>query len=206
MEFLFSNYPPVKTSGKSFADVFYSLLHQSSGMDIAVGYISSDSIAELQKTIELNSNVRRLNLIIGMHYFDRFTKTQYNAASNLGRFLRDNQIGDVRLVTAFRYHGKLYSYSNTQGPFAGIIGSNNLSSIVDGGSRIYESSLLLDDYQSARKMYDFINDLSVKASKSISELEITEFNAENPLLEGHEFVRRMSAYAVGLAMEKRTGI
>lgn len=76
MEFLFSNFPPVKTGGKTFADTFYTLLHQASGMDIAVGYVSSDSLVELQKTIELNANIRSLNLIIGMHYFDRFTKVQ----------------------------------------------------------------------------------------------------------------------------------
>lgn len=206
MEFLFSNFPPVKTGGKTFADTFYTLLHQASGMDIAVGYVSSDSLVELQKTIELNANIRSLNLIIGMHYFDRFTKVQYNAAMRLNEFLHENKLGDVRLVTAFRYHGKLYSYINQAGPFAGIIGSNNLSSIIDGGTRIYESSLLLDDYPSAKKMNDFISELSNNASKSIAELEITEFNDENPLLEGHEFVRRMTAYSVAMAMNHKTGI
>lgn len=79
-----------------------------------------DSLIELQKTIELNSNIRTLNLIIGMHYFDYFTKVQYDAAMHLNDFLAGNQMGGVRLVKAFRYHGKLYSYSNATGPFAGI--------------------------------------------------------------------------------------
>lgn len=204
MEFLFSNYPPMKTGCKTFADTFYGLVPRSSALDIAVGYVSSDSLAELQKTIELNSNIQRLNLVIGMHYFDRFTKVQYNAAMRLSEFLRENHLGDVKLVTAFRYHGKLYSYSNAQGPFAGIIGSNNLSSIVDGGTRVYESSLLLDDVPSARKMNEFISNLSSTAAKSIAELDIQEFNNENPLLEGHEFVRRLSAYAVAMALNQKT--
>ena len=204
MEFLFDNYPPVKTGSKTFSDAFYSLLHQAAAIDIAVGYVSSDSLAELQKTIELNSNIRRLNLIIGMHYFERFTKVQYNAANRLSQFLLENHLGEVRLVTAFRYHGKLYSYSDTQGPFAGIIGSNNLSSIIDGGIRTYESSLLLDDRLNAKKMNDFIQSLSQNATRRIDELEITEFNDENPLLEGHEFVKRMTAYAVALAITKKT--
>lgn len=206
MEFLFSNYPPVKTGGKTFSDSFYSLLHQASAMDIAVGYVSSESLVELQKTIELNTNIHKLNLIIGMHYFDRFTKVQYNAATRLYQFLHDNKLGDVRLVTAFRYHGKLYSYSNQQGPFAGIIGSNNLSCIVDGGARTYESSLLLDDSVLAKKMNDFIVTLTNNATKSISEIDITEFNDENLLLEGHEFVRRMTASSVGAAMSQRTEV
>lgn len=204
MEFLFNNYPPVKTGNKTFSEAFYSLLHQATSMDIAVGYVSSDSLAELQKTIELNNNIRRLNLIIGMHYYDRFTKVQYNTANRLNKYLLENHLGEVRLVTAFRYHGKLYSYSDAQGPFAGIIGSNNLSSIVDGGVRAYESSLLLDDRLQAKKMSDFIQSLSQNATRRIDELEITEFNDENPLLEGHEFVKRMTTYAVASAMTNKT--
>lgn len=206
MEFLFSNYPPVQTECKTFADTFYGLLPQTSELNIAIGYVSSDSLAELQKTIELNKNIHKMNLIIGMHYFDRFTKVQYNAASRLGDFLRVNLLGDVKLVTAFRYHGKLYSFSKDNLPFAGIIGSNNLSSIVDGGVRTYESSLLIDDAMSVKKMNDFIIQLDSTASKSISELEITEFNDENPLLEGHEFVQRMTAYSVEMAKSRKTNI
>ena len=204
MEFLFSNYPPVRTGCKTFADTFYGLLPKASGLDIAIGYVSSDSLIELQKTIELNSNIHKMNLIIGMHYFDCFTKVQYNAASKLSQFLRENALGDVKLVTAFRYHGKLYSYSNDNGPFAGIIGSNNLSSIVDGGTRIYESSVLIDDVPSAKRIKDFITQLETTASKSISELEIEKFNDENPLLEGHELVNRVSAHTLALIMNKRT--
>lgn len=38
MEFLFSNYPPIRTDCKTFSDVFYSLLPQASKLDIAVGF------------------------------------------------------------------------------------------------------------------------------------------------------------------------
>ena len=104
MEFLFSNYPPMKTGSKTFAETFYGLLPQTSKLDIAVGYVSADSLIELQKTIELNSNIRTLNLIVGMHYFDHFTKVQYDAAMHLNDFLMENQLGGVRLVIDFRFH------------------------------------------------------------------------------------------------------
>lgn len=55
MELLFSNYPPVKTKYHTFSDVFYSTLSQSTELDIAVGYITSDSLIELQKVVELNT-------------------------------------------------------------------------------------------------------------------------------------------------------
>lgn len=206
MEFLFSNYPPMKTGYKTFSDTFYGLLPQTSKLDIAVGYVSSDSLIELQKTIELNSNIRTLNLIVGMHYFDQFTKVQYDAAMHLNDFLTSNRLGGVRLVNAFRYHGKLYSYSNDDGPFAGIIGSNNLSSIVDGGVRVYESSILLHDSAQAKQMNDFISQLMHTSTKNISELQIDTFNTENPLLDGHEFVEKVSPLNLAKALYAKTAI
>lgn len=206
MEFLFSNYPPMKTGCKTFADTFYGLLPQTSKLDIAVGYVSSDSLIELQKTIELNSNIRTLNLIVGMHYFDHFTKVQYDAAIRLNEFLTSNGLGGVRLVNAFRYHGKLYSYSNDNGPFAGIVGSNNLSSIVDGGVRVYESSILLQDAASAQQMNDFISQLMQTSTKNISELEIDTFSNENILLDGHEFVEKVSPLNLAKAICAKTSL
>lgn len=204
MEFLFSNYPPMKTSYKTFADCFYGLLPDTSRLDIAVGYVSSDSLIELQKTIELNENIRSVNLVIGMHYFDKFTKVQYDAAMHLNDFLKAEKLGGVRLVTAFRYHGKLYSYSGSNGPFAGIIGSNNLSSIVDGGVRIYESSILLREPSAAKQMNSFVNELVRTSTTNISELEIDTFNNENDLLEGHEFVEKVSPQRLATILCEKT--
>lgn len=206
MDFLFSNYPPMKTGNKTFAEAFYSLLPKTSKLDIAVGYVSADSLIELQKTIELNSNIRTLNLIIGMHYFDHFTKVQYDAAMHLNDFLAGNQMGGVRLVNAFRYHGKLYSYSNATGPFAGIVGSNNLSSIVDGGVRMYESSVLLNDEVSAKQINAFIRQLMQTSTRNIAELEIDTFNNENALLDGHEFVEKVAPQNLAKAINAKTDI
>ena len=77
MEFLFSNYPPVKTEFSTFYEKFYSLIPISSRLDIAVGYVSSDSLMELKRIIELNQNIQELNLIVGMHYFEYFTQTSH---------------------------------------------------------------------------------------------------------------------------------
>lgn len=192
MEFLFSNYPPVKTDNSSFAEAFYSLIPQTRQLNIAVGYVSSDSLMELKRVVELNSNIQKLNLIIGMHYFEHFTKVQYNAAMVLNDFLTENHLGEVRLVNAFKYHGKLYSYSKDSGPFAGIIGSNNLSSIVESGSRVYESSFLIDQIPQAKQMKEFIDSLSRKAARNIAELEIDTFNATNPVLDGLDSVDKLS--------------
>ncbi len=190
MEFLQSNYPPLKTSSRSFSDAFYDLIPHTKELDIAVGYITSDSLIELKKLVELN-NLRKLHLTIGMHYFEKFTKVEYNTAVALNEFLVSNHCGEVRLVTPFKYHGKLYSYSNDTGTYAGIIGSNNLSSIVDGGSRVYESSLFIDEPALATEMKGFIQRLVDTSTENISELDITSFREVNPLLDTHENVRKV---------------
>lgn len=204
MDFLFSNYPPMKTEYKSFSDTFYGLLPQTTKLDIAVGYVSTEALLELQKTIEYNTNLQNINLIVGMHYFDKFTKVQYEAAMRLNQFLKGNNLGGVHLVNAFRYHGKLYSYSNEGGPFAGIIGSNNLGGIVDSGVRVYESSLLLREHPAVVQMNDFIVRLMQTASKNIAELEIDTFKSENELLDGHEFVEKVSAQKLARALSEKT--
>lgn len=190
MEFLQSNYPPLKTTSRSFSDAFYDLIPHSKELDIAVGYVTSDSLIELQKLVELN-NLHKLHLAIGMHYFEKFTKVEYNTAMALNDFLVSNHCGEVRLVTPFKYHGKLYSYTNDTGAYAGIIGSNNLSSIVEGGSRVYESSILIDEITLAREMNGFIKRLVDTSTENISQLNIDTFKEVNPLLDTHENVKKV---------------
>jgi len=191
MEFLFSNLPPIGTSYKAFAETFYSIIPEATRLDIAVGYVTADSLAELKQAIACNSNIETLNLIIGMHYWDRFTKLEYNAAIRLNDFLRDERRGEVRIVTPFRFHGKLYSYSNATGAFAGIIGSNNLSSIVDCRTRTYEVSALFRQQEYVLEMRKFIDRLSADATDNLADCSITEFKERNALLEDLENVARI---------------
>ncbi len=191
MEFLFSDLPPVRTSCPTFADTFYSLIPEAVRLDIAVGYITADSLAVLKQTVAYNSNIETLNLIIGMHRWEKFTKLEYDAALNLNSFLRTERRGEVRLVTPFRFHGKLYSYSNQKGAFAGIIGSNNLSSIVENRTRTYEAAALFRNEKHAVEMREFIDRLSSDASDNLADCEITDFKERNTLLEDHENVEKL---------------
>ena len=88
MEFLHSNYPPCRISGtRTFSEAFYDLLSETEKLDIAVGYVTSDSLAELKQIAELNKNIHTLNLTIGMHYIERFTQSAYKAACVLNQYL-----------------------------------------------------------------------------------------------------------------------
>ena len=191
MEFLYSNLSPLRTSYPSFAETFYSLIPKSARIDIAVGYITADSLAELKQAVAQNKNIEILNLIIGMHYWDKFTRLEYKAAVGLNDFLRGEKRGEVKIVKSFRFHGKLYSYSNAEGAFAGIIGSNNLSSIVDSRTRIYEASALICEQKYAAKILEFIEALSSSAADNIADCPIDEFKMCNTLLEDHENVQKV---------------
>jgi hypothetical protein len=191
MEFLFSDLPPMRTSYREFAETFFTLIQEATRLDIAVGYVTADSLAELQQMVIQNNNISALNLIIGMHYWDRFTKLQYNAAVALNEYLRKEDRGEVRLVTPFRFHGKLYSYSNSNGAFAGIIGSNNLGSIVESKTRTYEASLLVSEQKEADQMRKFIDQLKASATDNINDCKVTDFIERNTLLEEHENVKKV---------------
>lgn len=191
MRFVHSNIPPVKFNVNSFTDEFDFLFSKADKIDIAVGYITTASIAELKRLMELNPG-KVLNLIIGMHYIEKFTKAEYNASMNLNNFLLENRCGSISLVKSFMYHGKMYTYSHNGTPFAGLIGSNNLSSILKQSSRVYESSILLDDSNLAKQMLDFCDALRVKASSPIADIDITDFKKNIPVLDGHDKVTKVN--------------
>lgn len=204
MEFLFSNLPPCKTKAQTFRNMFYSLANDYKHIDIAVGYVTTDSLYELKRAAEL-LELKHLNLTIGMHYIEKFTKLQYQAAMGLDEYLRELQIGSVKVVTAFQFHGKLYSYSDDK-PRAGIIGSNNLGSIVNRYSRVYEASYLIRQPDEAKQMYSFIEKLNQTAVQEIKAVEISDFKKENPLLEEHENVTRISRSEMSTVHKELTEI
>ena len=206
MEFLYSNIPPLRTTNQTFADAFYSLIHEATRMDIAVGYITADSLAELKQTLAFNENIKTMNLIIGMHRWDKFTKLQYSAAIDLNEWLRSKARGEVRLVIPFKFHGKLYSYSNQNGAFAGIVGSNNLGSIVDSRTRTYEASMLLRENTYAEQMRNFIEELSNTSTVNLADCTITEFNETNYLLEDHENVKKVPRDELAETLSKLTDV
>ena len=190
IDFLFSNHLPVKTKFQSFSDCFFDLLYEAEQLNIAVGYVTADSLVELKKIIEDNAKPK-LNLSIGMHYFDGFTKLEYQAATDLNNFLKDNKLGIVKLTNTFRYHGKAYSFLNSSGPYAAILGSNNLSSI-DEKNRIYEASVLINERSYAKQLNDFIMQISNNASVDLASCEISRFKQHNSLLENHHLVEKVT--------------
>lgn len=190
-ELLFANRMPVKTKHRTFYDAFSGMLNEADELYIAVGYITAESLAELKRLAELNG-INYLCLTIGMHHVDKFTRSQYNAAKALGEFLMKNGRGEVRIVTSFMYHGKMYLAGKNSEIIAGIIGSDNLSSIMNDSRSAYEASLLVRDRQIIADMKSFADSLNKNASILINEYDTDSFRDKDvSALTGQEGVEHL---------------
>ena len=129
MELLSSNFSPLKITKDSFVSRWEYLFASSAEVRIAVGYVSNDSLLHLTKLLELNKP-RRLEICIGMAFFDGLTRSQFEALDLLNQRLLTDNLGELKIVRTFPFHGKIYEFSSSIGINTYLIGSSNLSNIV----------------------------------------------------------------------------
>ncbi|HNX82245.1 MAG TPA: NgoFVII family restriction endonuclease [Candidatus Omnitrophota bacterium] len=204
MELLFSNIPPVRFSKRNTISCFEDLLEDADGIRIASGYISADALAELKKIVEVNKK-SFLELVIGMHGFEGFTQSQFDAARYLDEYLRSNKIGVVKVANAFKFHGKVYSFLKKQTAFAGIIGSSNLSSVLDNQNH-YEADLIINEAGLVNEIDRFIMQLSRDASVPVEGFKPKIIEGTNTLLDGHEGVEKPSREDLEIVFHDRTQV
>jgi hypothetical protein len=188
---IYSNYLPLKTESNTYHEEFSQLLKSSDEIKIATGYISADALVDLKSVIEANGGPH-IELNIGMHFFEGLTKQQKEATEELDTILRKNNLGGVYFVVTFPFHGKLISFSNEGTSIGALIGSSNLTNIVENkASRQYEVDYLLktDD---AIEISQFISKLNGVTTKPYSELDIKIIESANPLLEEQYGVDKVS--------------
>jgi len=204
MELLLSNYSPANFFGKSSKTYMEKALKQCVTLKIASGYISSDALIDLKRVIELN-NKPRLELLIGMHYFDGFTKNQYIAACSLNDFLIDNDLGFVYLANTVKFHGKMYSFIMDDSSTSALIGSSNLGSLYDNVNKQYEVDILLEGEESTY-VNKTLNTIITSLGTPLKDVTIKTFIEFNKLLENHENVRKIDPVELSEILSKRTAI
>ena len=140
-----------------------------------------------------------------MHGFDGFTRSQFQAAKYLHEYLRERNAGSVRVATAFKFHGKVYSFMKERIPFAGILGSSNLGSVFDSQNH-YEADLYVNEPSIVSEINRFITDLSEKACVPLLDIEPKFIEDINSLLDGHEGVEKPIKEDVIQVIAAKTGV
>lgn len=197
---LHPNISPMPIRGKSFFECFSDLTVKSTYMLITTGYISEDSIFFLKMNL---NNLPPFNIVIGMSGIEGFTKSQYHGLVELNAKMIDESKGMVYVSTAFKYHGKAYSFFKDNKPIAAIVGSTNASILGDASKRQYELDVLLTDDQSMSIVIETQNDL-IKFSKEICNFHPDKFldHEVQPLLES--FITSSKAKVEKLTLDELT--
>ncbi len=173
MELLYSKIKPCDYTNSSFSEAFERGLVDSDNVKIATGYVTEESLLELKAVLlfyNQGNETKTCSLVIGMHGREGFTQAQYEAAVELATFLKEKNIGSVRVCTAFKFHGKTYIFSKAgnPSPISAMMGSSNLGNILD--SRQWEVDVLFKEGSVLLELDTLHEDLVHKASKDILEL------------------------------------
>ncbi|MED4909386.1 NgoFVII family restriction endonuclease [Brevibacillus centrosporus] len=210
MRLLYSNILPLRLEEgqQSFIEYFNEAAANSDSLEIAVGYVSKASLFELQKIVEDNG-ISNVCLNIGMYYLEGMPEGTYHAAVSLNEAWKRAGVGEIRIVKAFKYHGKLYTFYKKGRPVAGIIGSNNLGALKLEASNLrqYEISTVTDVPEEIEEISKIIRKLKEpNCSANIQEIRIPLVREINSALVDQEFVTKITSDEVAAYQSKITDI
>lgn len=211
MRLLYSNILPLATleDQETIINCFNDQFANSDRVEIAVGYISRPALEELDLLVEKH-NILNICLIIGMYFIEGMPEGSYNAALELNKKWVEAGIGEIRIVKAFKYHGKLYCFYKDGHPFSAIIGSANLGVIkLDANNRRqYEISAITDDATECTEIAEFIDRLKAQnCSANIANVTGMPIIREvNTSLSGIDTVTQIPQASVQLYEQHKTGV
>ena len=211
MNLLYSNILPLGTDEgqNTIIDTIKEQITLSDRIDIAVGYVSRASLDELEHLAEQN-NIKNICLIISMYFVEGMPEGSYHTALKLNKKWQESGIGEIRIVKAFKYHGKLYAFYKDNLPFSAILGSANLGVIKPEANnrRQYELSSITTDKNELSELTQFIDKLKApNISNNIADVVgMPLIHETNTALSGIElvttvpqsnvdFYKRCAAYA-----------
>ncbi len=193
MELLLSNKHPANFPGiNSSNDVFIDYLRDCDSITMATGYISSDSLIELSKIVEINHKPK-IELMIGMHFFEGFTRSQYEAASSLNQILSSKSLGGIFLSNTRKFHGKMYHFDGTLISPAIMVGSSNLDSCISKNPMNYEADVLITEKEVVNQYNSYLKLLIGNLSVPFENVVIDSFIEKNTLLENQYGVEKVDS-------------
>lgn len=211
MNLLYSNILPlgVEENQETVSVCFENEATSSDAVEIAVGYVSKASLEELDRIVRDN-NIRHILLVIGMYFVEGMPESMYHAAIALNQKWVEDGIGEIRMVRAFKYHGKLYAFYKDQQVKSAIIGSANLGVIKQEAAnrRQYEVSAITVEQSECDKIATLIRKLASPAcSARIDEITgMTLIREVNVSLTGVDTVDQLPQTQVELFEKHKTDI
>lgn len=207
MELLFTKNPILRSMGNRCIDDFYiDCLAKADNINIATGFITNDSIAELSRVLTLRDFCFSVNLLIGMHYIDGFTQLQYNSIRRLNEVITTRGAGMIYLSTNALFHGKMYSFTKDNECIGAFIGSSNLGSFLGTSSSMIEADAVFHNNEATQvdsKIKEIINILGTPFSETPL---ITDFkDPEQKIFVDNPNVKEVSVGTTELYKTQRHG-
>lgn len=209
MKILYSNMLPLGTQDnqETINNSIKQQVLKSDGLDIAVGYISLASLEELDRLV-CENNIKNIVLVIGMYYIEGMPEKTYYKAMQINKRWLDLQIGEIRIVRSFKYHGKVYCFYKNDIPMSAVIGSANLGVLkLDANNRRqYELCSLTEEESEARELADFVNRLKAPiCSVNIAEVtDMTLIREQNVSLTGIDTVEELPKNDIEIYRKQKT--
>lgn len=211
MKLLYSNILPLDISEdhETIIDCFNEQIAKSDHVEIAVGYISRLALEELNNLV-YEHNISNICLTIGMCFIEGMSEGSYNLALELNRKWKETSIGEIKIVKAFKYHGKVYCFYKNGQPYSAIIGSANLGVIkLDANNRRqYEVASITVDTAECKEISEFIKRLkSQNCSDNIANITgIPLIRGVNTSLSGIDTITQIPPTGVLLYEKHKTSI
>ena len=167
MKLLYSNILPLGTeeNQETVTECFMEEASSADAVEIAVGYVSKAALQELEQIVD-EQKIRRIVLTIGMYFVEGMPEGIYHTAVALNRKWADAGVGEIRIVRAFKYHGKLYAFYKDDQVKSAIIGSANLGVIKleANNRRQYEVSAVTEDASECNEIATLIRKMATPAA------------------------------------------
>ena len=211
MKILYSNMLPlgIQDEQQTINDCLIEQFKKSDRIDIAIGYVSNAALEELDSLVE-RYNTKSITLVIGMYYIEGMPERTYHTAIKINKKWQKLGLGEIRLVRALKYHGKLYCFYNNEKPISAIIGSANLGVIKleANNRRQYEIAAITENLSEVREIASFIERvIDPICSVNISEVDnITLIREYNVSLAGIDTVEELPQKSVKLYEQHKTDI
>jgi hypothetical protein len=194
---------------QSIIECIHEQFSKADRVDIAVGYISKASLLELDHLVDQYS-IHKISLVIGMYFIEGMPEGSYRTALELNSKWSEKGIGEIRLVKAFKYHGKTYCFYKDGKVISSIIGSANLGvmKLEASNRRQFESAVVTDIFSECAEVDKLIQHLKEPiCSSNISEIiGMTLIREENTSLNNIENVDKIPATDVTLYQKHLTPV